>query len=156
MSLKPSVLDKVLKRFRAKKIMTLDLLAAALQRSLRTAQRRLVEWQAINSYNKNGAYYTLPQVPTFDVNGLWHYRDVFFSKYPSRSPCRMQALHNVPSPPPNTGSPHFGHPEIITSDSGIREDRCFWNFSSECRRPGVPSSATISRSLYCPLLAVSE
>ena len=81
MSLKPSVLDRVLKRFRAKKIMTLDLLAAALQRSRRTAQRRLVEWQAINSYNKNGAYYTLPEVPTFDVNGLWHYRDVFFSKY---------------------------------------------------------------------------
>jgi hypothetical protein len=81
MSLKPSVLDKALKRFRAKKIMTLDLLAAVLQRSRRTAQRRLVEWQAINSYNKNGAYYTLPEVPTFNANGLWHYRDVFFSKY---------------------------------------------------------------------------
>ena len=70
MTRKPTILNNVLRRFRAKKIITLDQLSDALQRSRRTAQRRLTEWQAINSYNKNGAYYTLPDIPVFDANGL--------------------------------------------------------------------------------------
>ena len=94
MAKKQSLLDRVLRRFRTKKIMTLDLLAAALQRSRRTAQRRLAEWQAINSYNKNGAYYTLPDIPTFDAYGLWHYRGVFFSEYGNLTQTLIQLVKN--------------------------------------------------------------
>ena len=61
--------------------MTLAQLALQLQRCQRTAQRQLKQCQAINSYNKNGRYYVLPDVPQFDSNGLWRYRGICFSQY---------------------------------------------------------------------------
>jgi hypothetical protein len=73
--------DKVLRLFRDKKVMTLAQLALHLQRCQRTAQRQLKQWQAINSYNKNGRYYVLPDIPSFDADGLWHWRGIFFSKH---------------------------------------------------------------------------
>jgi hypothetical protein len=33
------------------------------------------------SYNKNGRYYTLPNVPEFDPYGLWRWRGILFSQY---------------------------------------------------------------------------
>ena len=68
---------------RIKKVVTLAELALHLNCSRRTVQRRLAEWQAISSYNRNGSYYTLPNIPEFDANGLWRYRGVFFSKFGS-------------------------------------------------------------------------
>ena len=68
---------------RIKKVMTLAELALHLNCSRRTVQRRLADWQAISSYNRNGSYYTLPNIPEFDANGLWRYRGVFFSKFGS-------------------------------------------------------------------------
>ncbi len=76
-----NIKDKVLVLFRGKKVMTLAQLALHLQRSQRTVHRRLKQWQAINSYNKNGRYYVLSDIPKFDANGLWRWRDIFFSKY---------------------------------------------------------------------------
>lgn len=73
--------DKALKMFRDKTVITLAELALELQRGQRTAHRQLKQWHAINSYNKNGRYYVLPDVPQFDSNGLWRYRGIFFSKY---------------------------------------------------------------------------
>ncbi len=74
--------DKV-KFPRIKKVVTLAELALHLHCSRRTVQRRLADWQAISSYNRNGSYYTLPDIPKFDANGLWRYRGVFFSKFGS-------------------------------------------------------------------------
>jgi len=68
---------------RIKKVVTLAELMVTLNCSRRTAQRRLAQWEAISSYNRNGRYYTLPDIPTFDANGLWRYRDVFFSRFGS-------------------------------------------------------------------------
>jgi len=65
----------------SKKIVTLAELMLSLNCSRRTTQRRLVEWQAISSYNRNGSYYTLPDISQFDAHGLWHYRGVFFSRF---------------------------------------------------------------------------
>lgn len=70
-----------LKFMRIRRAVTLIELAAHLHCAPRTAQRRLREWDAINSYNRNGAYYTLPDIPTFDDHGLWRYRGVFFSRF---------------------------------------------------------------------------
>ena len=81
MAADPTPLDRVLKRFAAKKIMTLAELAQLLACSTRTVHRRLKGWQAINSYNRNGRYYTLPQIPQYDDDGLWHYRGVSFSRH---------------------------------------------------------------------------
>jgi len=61
--------------------MTLGEVAELINSSIHTARRRLKTWQARNSYNHNGRYYTLPDVPAFDVNGLWRWRGVFFSQY---------------------------------------------------------------------------
>lgn len=68
---------------RVKKVVTLGELMLKLSCSRRTAQRRLSQWEAIRSYNSNGRYYTLPDIPQFDANGLWHYRDIFFSRFGS-------------------------------------------------------------------------
>ncbi len=75
------VQDKGLRFLRIKKVATLAELALHLHCSSRTVQRRLGVWQAINSYNRNGGYYTLPDIPKFDANGLWRYRAASFSRF---------------------------------------------------------------------------
>jgi len=62
-------------------ILTLREVAELIQSSVHTARRRLKQWGALNSYNQNGRYYTLPDVPEFDTHGLWHWHGVFFSRY---------------------------------------------------------------------------
>lgn len=71
----------VLKIFRKEKIMTLKQLADLSLCCERTAQRRLKQWHTYTSYNQNGRYYALPDIPKFDQNGLWRYKGVFFSRY---------------------------------------------------------------------------
>jgi hypothetical protein len=63
------------------KIFTLIQLVEALSCSAITARRRLSDWRAYTSINKNGMFYTLPSVPEFDQHGLWRFRDVFFSAH---------------------------------------------------------------------------
>jgi len=77
---KQKLLNKALKRFRSKKVMSLDELVSLLNRSKRTVQRQLNEWGTYTSYNQNGRYYVLRNVPTFDEYGLWKFKNVFFSK----------------------------------------------------------------------------
>lgn len=61
------------------KVFTLIQLVDALSCSPITARRRLSDWRAYTSINKNGMFYTLPSVPQFDQNGLWRFEEVFFS-----------------------------------------------------------------------------
>lgn len=70
-----------LEKFRRQKIITIEQLIEWLKCSVITARRRLKKWQSYTSINKNGRYYTLPQIPVFDKNGLWKYRTVLFSKH---------------------------------------------------------------------------
>lgn len=70
-----------LQEFRRQKIITIDQLVKLLTCSVITARRRLKKWQTYTSINKNGRYYTLPQIPVFDENGLWWYQTVLFSKH---------------------------------------------------------------------------
>ncbi len=72
--------EQASKAFGRRKAMTLEEVAAFIPCSIHTARRRLKQWQAINSYNHNGRYYTLPDVPEFDGNGVWRWHGVFFSK----------------------------------------------------------------------------
>lgn len=73
--------DRVLKQFRRQKIITIGQLVEWLKCSVITARRRLKKWHSYTSINQNGSYYTLPQIPVFDENGLWKYRTVLFSKH---------------------------------------------------------------------------
>jgi hypothetical protein len=72
---------RVLEKFRKQKIITIGQLVEWLKCSMITARRRLKKWQSRTSINNNGRYYTLPQIPVFDENGLWKYRTVLFSKH---------------------------------------------------------------------------
>ena len=67
--------------FAFKKILTVTELSEILQCSKITVHRRLKEWDALTSYNKNGCYYTIRTIPEFDKNGIWQYQDVYFSRY---------------------------------------------------------------------------
>jgi len=86
--------SKGLKFFRIKKVVTLAELAVNLHCSQRTVQRRLADWQAITSYNRNGSYYTLPDIATFDANGLWRYRGAFFSRFGNLPVTFVQLVSN--------------------------------------------------------------
>lgn len=74
-------MEPVREAFRRRKVMTLGEVAEVIGSTIHTARRRLKQWQAPNSYNHNGRFYTLPAVPRFDGNGLWRWRGVFFSRY---------------------------------------------------------------------------
>ena len=71
----------VIRSFKKQKVVTIDLLASWLSCSVVTARRRLKAWRAYTSYNRNGRYYTLPEIAQFDDTGLWRYRGAFFSKH---------------------------------------------------------------------------
>lgn len=71
----------VLKQFKAKKVLTIEQLIYLLKCSVITVRRRLKEWKAHTSINKNGRYYVLPEIAVFDNNGLWKYRGIIFSMY---------------------------------------------------------------------------
>ena len=76
-----AVSGRALKAFRRRKVMNLEEVAELVHSSIHTARRRLKEWRAHTSYNQNGRFYTPPDVPEFDADGLWHWRGVFFSRY---------------------------------------------------------------------------
>jgi len=73
--------NRVFEKFIQQKIITIGQLVEWLKCSVITARRRLKKWQSYTSINKNGRYYTLPQIPVFDENGLWKYQTVLFSKH---------------------------------------------------------------------------
>ena len=74
-------LRMALKTFRARKVCTIPQLADLLECSAPTVRRRLKGWSAHTSYNKNGRYYALPDVVSFDANGLWRYGTICFSRH---------------------------------------------------------------------------
>ncbi|MEN8265141.1 MAG: hypothetical protein ABFR82_16975 [Nitrospirota bacterium] len=74
-------LDFVRATVKRNKIFMLNELVSLLDCSSRTVQVKLKLWKAYTSYNQNGKYYTLPETPHFDVNGLWRYKDIAFSKH---------------------------------------------------------------------------
>ncbi len=92
-----STQDTALGFMRIKKIVTLPELTVYLNCSRRTVQRRLSDWQAISSYNQNGRYYTLPDIPEFDAHGLWRYRGVFFSKFGNLPETFVRLVANAPA-----------------------------------------------------------
>ena len=74
-------LTAVIRSFKKQKVVTIDQLASWLSCSVVTARRRLKAWRAYTSYNRNGRYYTLPEIAQFDDIGLWRYQGAFFSKH---------------------------------------------------------------------------
>ena len=80
--------------FKSKVVMIVEELAKLLRCSPITARRRLKEWRAYTSYNRNGRFYVLPDIPKFDVNGLWRYRTISFSKYGNLKKTVVRLVHD--------------------------------------------------------------
>lgn len=74
-------LKNVFRFLEGSKVFTLDKLLSLLSCSTPTARLKLKQWKAYTSYNKNSRYYAMPTVACFDENGMWHYENIFFSKY---------------------------------------------------------------------------
>ena len=70
------------KVFQRKKVVDIQtLLSLSEGRSRRSLFRDLANLEYISSYSHAGKFYTIPSIPSFDLNGLWHYGKVSFSKY---------------------------------------------------------------------------
>lgn len=73
------IIEKLLYK---QKIATMAELKAVLGTQVdMTAYRKLKELSYLKSYSNNGKYYTLDGIPTFDQQGLWCYKSVFFSRF---------------------------------------------------------------------------
>jgi len=90
-------IEKARRAFRKEVVLTLAEVADLIDSSIYTARRRLKEWQALTSYNRNGRYYTLPDVPMFDANGLWQRRGVYFSRYGTLKQTVVELIRRSPA-----------------------------------------------------------
>jgi len=70
-----------LANFSRQKVITIEQLVKLLNCSVITARRRLKKWRTYTSIGHNGRYFTLPQIPVFDKNGLWKYQTILFSNH---------------------------------------------------------------------------
>jgi hypothetical protein len=87
------------------KIFRIGKLASVLTCSIPNARLKLKLWQAYTSYNQNGKYYALPQVPQFNQHGLWRYKDVAFSKHGN---LKKTIIHLVTASPAGLSGRHLG------------------------------------------------
>jgi len=92
----PKKIDLAKASIKKEKIITLKMLVSILTCSSRTAQTKLKLWGAYTSYNQNGKYYTLPEIPHFDVHGIWRFNKVAFSKHGN---LKNTIIHLVTSAP---------------------------------------------------------
>ncbi len=72
--------EEAISVFRSRKTLSLKDLSGIVKKSNGTIYRYLKQWKTYTSYNFNGSYYTLPDTPIFDENGLWVYNDIRFSR----------------------------------------------------------------------------
>ena len=72
---------EAVKRFHRLKVLTIEQIVGLLKSSVITARRQLNKWKTYTSFNMNGRYYTLPEIPRFDENGIWKYQRILFSKH---------------------------------------------------------------------------
>lgn len=63
------------------KIFKIGDLSSKLSCSVPNARLKLKSWKTHTSYNQNGRFYTLPQVPEYNQHGLWRYKGISFSKH---------------------------------------------------------------------------
>lgn len=77
----PEVEKEVLQKFHTRKVFTVDQLKSLLHCSVPTVRNYLKIWGTLTSYNHNGRYYTLPDIPQFNEHGLWDYKNIRFSRF---------------------------------------------------------------------------
>jgi len=88
------------------KIFTIGDLTSTLKCSTPNARVKLKQWRTYTSYNQNGRYYTLPQVPQFDHHGLWVCDNAAFSRYGN---LKKTIVHLVTSAPAGLTGKQLGN-----------------------------------------------
>jgi hypothetical protein len=117
--------------FKKKIVMILEQIMQSLNCSAPTARRRLKELETYTSYNKNGRYYVLPDIPKFNQHGIWNYEGIYFSKYGTlkntvihiikNSECGLTSaeIENIVDIPAKSFLSHFqNEPELIREQIG--------------------------------------
>ena len=80
-SIRRQTKEEAISVFRNRKILSVKDLTRIVKKSNCTIHRYLKQWNTYTSYNFNGSYYTLPDIPVFDENGLWVYNGIRFSMH---------------------------------------------------------------------------
>lgn len=60
---------------------TIDDFFLNIQYCEKTLRRDIKHLNGITSYTHRGKFITLPNIPVFDENGIWYYKDIGFTKY---------------------------------------------------------------------------
>jgi len=93
--LQKTVVDKAIKAFRRRKVMTIAKIADLMECSPFTVRNWLRKWNVHTSFNENGRYYVLPDVAEFDENGIWLHRGIGFSRHGNLSQTVAHFIHYV-------------------------------------------------------------
>jgi hypothetical protein len=97
--------ERLLKLFQRRKCWMLADLAQALGCALISARRHLKQLGYFRSYTQNGKWYTLRDFPQFNRDGLWHHKDIGFSK---RGSLIATILHLVTRSPSGLSARELG------------------------------------------------
>jgi len=65
----------------ANKVISMQELAKIFKECKKTMRRDIKQLDAITSYTHRGKFITLPHIPSFDVNGIWFYKGIGFTKH---------------------------------------------------------------------------
>lgn len=66
---------------KTKKIFLFSSISKYVNASTATLRRYIKALKGMSSYTHNGKFVTLPEIPQFDENGIWFYRNVGFSSF---------------------------------------------------------------------------
>ena len=73
--------QKLISAFQTKKCWMIKPLAEQMNYSIPSVRRFLARTNYFSSFTHNGKWYTLASIPRFNIDGLWFYQDIGFSKY---------------------------------------------------------------------------
>jgi hypothetical protein len=87
----------LVQRLRRKRIATMKALREELAVSHMTVVRALTKYGYHSSVNHNASFYTLHDIPRFDEDGLWTYREICFSEHGNLSKTLVALTKNAPA-----------------------------------------------------------
>jgi hypothetical protein len=74
-------IDEIKEALLKKRVLSLQWMTEQLGISERSTQRYLKALQTLTSYTHKRQFFTLPDIPRFDHNGIWFCRQIGFSKF---------------------------------------------------------------------------
>ena len=80
--------------FASKKITSFQVIVESIKCPEITIRRDLRDLEAITSFSHQRRFLTLPDIPTFDENGIWFYEDIEFSRYRDSLALIVEIINN--------------------------------------------------------------